>query len=127
MNKIASKLESLGVEKVIFMGSSPRWTDFLPRIILRQLWPELPERTFVGVDKEVINKNLVIKRNFNYSKKQKFIDVISLFCNEQGCLTRIGKDANNELTSWDLGHLTQSASDFLAKKLLAEEVTGQSM
>jgi peptidoglycan/LPS O-acetylase OafA/YrhL len=127
MNKIASKLESLGVEKVIFMGSSPRWTDYLPRILLRQLWPELPERTFVGVDREVINKNIVLKRNFNYSKKQTFIDVIGLFCNEQGCLTRIGKDKNNDLTSWDLGHLTQTASDFLAKKILAEVVMGYSM
>lgn len=120
MNRIATKLESLGVEKIIFIGSSPRWTDFLPRIILRHLWPELPERTLVGVDKEVIHKNMIVKRNFNHSKNRIFIDVIGLFCNEQGCLTRIGKDKNSELTSWDFGHLTQSASDYLASKILVK-------
>lgn len=127
MNKIALKLESLGVEKIIFTGSSPRWTDFLPRIILRQLWPDMPERTFIGVDKNVINKNMITKRNFGHSNNHVFIDVISLFCNEQGCLTRIGKDKSSELTSWDLGHLTQTASDFLASKILAQEVVGNRM
>ena len=127
MNKIALKLESLGVEKIIFIGSSPRWTDFLPRVVLRQLWPEMPERTFVGIDKDVIYKNMIVKRNFDHSKNHIFIDVIGLFCNEQGCLTRIGKDKNDELTSWDFGHLTQAASDFLASKILAQEVTGNRM
>jgi len=122
MNKIASKLEKMGVEKIIFVGSTPRWTDFLPRIILRHLWNEMPERTFVGIDKNVINKNIIIKRNFNNSNKQVFIDLIALFCNEQGCLTRTGKEKNAELTSWDFGHLTQSASDFVASKVLVKEI-----
>jgi len=87
----------------------------------------MPERTFIGVDKNVINKNMITKRNFGHSNNRIFIDVISLFCNEQGCLTRIGKDKNNELTSWDFGHLTQSASDFLASKILAQEVVGNRM
>lgn len=127
MNTIASKLEQLGVEKIIFVGPSPKWTDLLPRIMLRQLWPTFPERTFIGVDKEVIHKNTILKRNFNNSKNKIFKDVIDLFCNEQGCLTRIGKDQTLPLTSWDFGHLTQTASDFLAQKLLVEEVTGQAM
>jgi peptidoglycan/LPS O-acetylase OafA/YrhL len=127
MNRIASKLEELGVEKIIFVGASPKWTDLLPRILLRQLWTTLPERTFIGVDKEVISRNNALKRNFNNSKNRVFVDVIGLFCNEQGCLTRIGKDQSSPLTSWDYGHLTQTASDFLAKRLLAELVTGNLM
>ena len=70
---------------------------------------------------------MIVKRNFDHSKNHIFIDVIGLFCNEQGCLTRIGKDKNDELTSWDFGHLTQAASDFLASKILAQEVTGNRM
>ena len=124
MNKIAAKLESVGVEKIVFLGSSPRWTDFLPRIVLRQLWPQVPNRTFIGVDKDLISRDLIVKRNFNNSKKRVFIDVIELFCNQEGCLTRVPEYQDSSLTSWDLGHLTQAASDFLAKKVLVDAVTG---
>jgi peptidoglycan/LPS O-acetylase OafA/YrhL len=125
MSKIAGKLEAMGVERIIFLGSTPRWTDYLPKIILRQLWPNPPERTFTGVDRDVIRRDILVKRNFKRSNHRVFVDVIDLFCNQQGCLTQVIGENGADLTSWDFGHLTQAASDYLAEKILVDAVTGR--
>jgi peptidoglycan/LPS O-acetylase OafA/YrhL len=125
MGKIATKLEALGVERIIFLGSTPRWTDYLPKIILRHLWPNPPERTFTGVDRDLIRRDILVKRNFKRSDNRVFVDVIDLFCNQQGCLTQLIGENGPELTSWDFGHLTQAASNYLAEKILVDAVTGR--
>jgi hypothetical protein len=51
-----------------------------------------------------------------------YIDVIGVFCDHNGCLTRIGEDSQKGATSWDYGHLTEVASEYLAKKLLVPEI-----
>ena len=40
------------------------------------------------------------------------------FCNEQGGLTYIGDDKKIGLTSYDYGHLSPIASEYLANELL---------
>jgi hypothetical protein len=125
LQHIAQTLEKLGVERVIVMGSVPRWTELLPKIILRQLWSQRPNRTTVGLDQAVIEKNRRLARDFKRSDHSIFLNVIELFCNTQGCLTEIGSDSKYNLTTWDLGHLTQAASIFLADKLLANLVMGK--
>ncbi len=125
MSKIATKLEALGVERIIFLGSTPRWTDYLPKIILRHLWPNPPERTFTGVDRDLIRRDILVKRNFKRSDNRVFVDVIDLFCNQQGCLTQVTGENGLDLTSWDFGHLTQAASNYLARKILVDAITGR--
>lgn len=125
MNLIAQTLERAGVSRVIVMGPAPKWTDLLPKIILRHLWEQKPNRTTVGVDQETIKKNRDLSMGFKRSDHRIYADIIGLFCNNQGCLTEAGSDQKYNLTTWDTGHFTSGASKLLAEKLLANLILGK--
>ena len=118
MRDLAVTLKSFGVKQVIFVGPAPHWQDDLPKIMVRQLWPSLPMRTWVGVDKTFQALNETLKHDFENSPTAIYIDTMALFCNQDGCLTRLHDETTAELTSWDRGHLTPSASEYLAKQQL---------
>jgi len=118
---IYTKLKELGVQRIIFIGPVPHWKSDLPKIIARQLWVNTPQRTFVGVDKDLILINRGLKQQWSAHGLQ-FLDLMSLFCNEDGCLTRIGDDRLTGITTQDYGHLLPIASDFVAKNLLVQKI-----
>lgn len=113
----------LSAKRVLFAGPIPHWQKDLPKIIMRNLWYNTPERTFVQLNKKVIENNLELEKQFAGSKD--FINIMQVFCNEQGCLTRIGDDRKTGITSFDWGHLLPIASDYLAKNLLIEKITSR--
>jgi len=119
-NQISGKLKALGVGKVIILGSTPRWTAYLPKIIVKAFWLNTPRKTFVGIDQEVLSNNLMLHTQFKQTNSEIFVDVIDFFCDDNGCLTYIGDDIKTGITSWDYGHLTLIASDLLAKELLVK-------
>jgi peptidoglycan/LPS O-acetylase OafA/YrhL len=92
LNKLSDFLLHKNVNKVIFTGPTPHWNNELPKIILRKLWSNTPERTFEDINKKIINENEIIKSQLHVSNTIIFIDLIDFFCNESGCLTRIGDD-----------------------------------
>jgi hypothetical protein len=118
MYSIGSELESLGVQKIIFTGPTPHWTSDLPKIILRKLWSDTPERTFTGIDAKVLKENEALEHNFTSNSHRYFVGIIDYFCNEKGCLTRIGSDRQSGITTWDYGHLTPIASGAFARDVL---------
>jgi peptidoglycan/LPS O-acetylase OafA/YrhL len=118
---IRNILMNFGVSKVIFLGPLPHWTSDLPKIISRQLWIATPERTFVGVDKNIIHANRILKADF-LSFNLNYLDAISVFCDSNGCLTRIGENKLTGITTNDYGHLLQISSDYLARELLVKSV-----
>ena len=113
-----------GVSRVVFTGPVPHWTADLPKIIVRKLWDLPSDRTFVGVNYDVVRENELLRKRFQNVESFVFVDLIGFFCNDVGCITRVGNDRQNEITTWDYGHLTPLASDFLAKNLLARIVFG---
>jgi hypothetical protein len=48
-NKLNDILLKIGVGKVVFIGPSPHWERDFPQIILRKLWNNTPEITFIGI------------------------------------------------------------------------------
>ncbi len=121
---IRAKLTSLGVGKIIFTGPTPHWTADLPKIILRNFWENTPNRTFSGIDSSIFKENSLLEKNFSQSDKVIFVNLINFFCNKSGCLTYIGNNKETGLTTFDYGHLTPIASEYLAKKLLVKLVVG---
>jgi hypothetical protein len=89
---------------------------------MRNLWSNTPERTFVNIDEKTINANASLKTQFLKARHLVFVDVISALCNDSGCLTRIGNDKKTGITSFDHGHLTPIASDYLARDLLIKNI-----
>ncbi len=122
MSEMAEKLESLGVKKILFLGPTPQWTADLPKILARQLWATKPRRTFIGIDQDIMEANKQLLREFGKTKAAEFVDVISLFCDAEGCLTYTEDDIKSSITTFDYGHLTPSASKFLSKNLLIQRI-----
>ena len=123
MNQIVKKLKETGINKIIFIGPVPHWKPDLPKVIARKFWSNTPRRTWVGIDQEVVSLNEKIKLNdLNNVSGVSFVDLMDFFCNAQGCLTYLGNDRKLGITSWDYGHLTPAASDFLARGLLVNAV-----
>nr|GEU28095.1 hypothetical protein [Tanacetum cinerariifolium] len=81
-----AKLTAAGVKKVIFAGPVPHWEQALPKIVLRKLWENTPQRTFVGLDQAVYDNNSDLRAQFEASPSMVFADLIGQFCNAQGCL-----------------------------------------
>lgn len=118
MKRTAAELLRRGAKQVLFMGPSPHWTGDLPKIVVRRLWPNIPERTRVGIDVQFMLLNEKLKSDFINTANSAYVDLIDMFCNPTGCLVHLGSEYDFELTSWDYGHLTPSASDYAAKRLL---------
>jgi peptidoglycan/LPS O-acetylase OafA/YrhL len=124
MNLIADKLKALGVGKVIFVGSSPQWTANLPGLVARKLWPDVPRRTLVGVDQQVLQDDARLRQNFRYGPGVTFVSMIDLLCKQDGCTTYVGDNLRDGLIGYDQHHLTPAGSDYVAKHLLVESITG---
>lgn len=122
MNEIIVKLRHLGVKRIIFTGPSPHCKQALPYLIARRWFDNTPKRTFSGIDQSIIDLNNQLKSGFKHQNDVAFISLIDFFCNNDGCLTYIGGDKKQGITTWDYGHLTPIASDLLAKQLLVGEI-----
>jgi len=123
MKAIAAKLRAAGVPKILFAGPAPEWDASLPTIIARDWWLHTPKRTFSHVDKKFIEENDSLKAQFKGNGIGGYLDIVSTFCNEDGCLTYLGDDRMAGIITADYGHLTFKASDYLASKLLVGAVT----
>lgn len=124
--KTENALKNMGVGKVLFIGPTPQWKNSLPKIIMRKLWHNTPERTFLDINEKIILENSNLKAQFSKSKNLIFLDLFEFFCDDRGCLTRIGHDKKTGITTADYGHLTPIASDYLAKNLLVGVIIGNS-
>lgn len=122
LNALARRLVSAGIKKVLILGPAPRWKDDLPKLFIRQLWAEQPERTMRGVDVDFMRKNDNLKRLIEQTDQIQYVDMMGIFCDSKGCLTRFGAKLDQNLTTWDRGHLTELASDYFARRLLVPTI-----
>lgn len=121
MKDLSQKLKSVGVEKIIFTGPSPHWSPSLPAVLARSL-PRVPERTFWGIDRGVLELDEKLKiESANYPNFV-YISLIDFFCNVEGCLTHYNSDVAASVTTWDYGHLAPIASHHLAREVLVPSI-----
>ena len=125
INQIGSALRAAGVKKVIFAGPVPRWTADLPQLIQTRFWVNTPRRTYRGIDQGVKQANEQLQAEFKPMDGVVLIDMFKFFCDASGCLTNLTDDRKTGLVSYDYGHLTPVASDYLVKNLLADVITGK--
>lgn len=123
-NATGAVLKQLGVTRTLFAGPTPHWRTALPTIVARLLWHDTPRRSFVGIDPSFRTLNEILIDHFTTSDAMAFVDIMGVFCNEQGCLTYLGDDRRTGLTSGDGAHLRAVASDYLAQQVLVRMVVG---
>ena len=125
LDQLYKNIKNIGVNKIIFIGQSPEWNAFLPNIIMRTSIDKIPRYTHKGLNLKTIEDNKKVKLAFelgNSDSSRKFIDLIELFCNHDGCMIYLDQDIKSGLTSFDNNHLSPIASDYLAKNKLVNTI-----
>lgn len=126
VESLSSVLKKLGVERIVFVGQSPEWSDALPTLMMRKQVVGIPERTKSGLFPETLVINERTKQIFASPESGiAFVDLIDLFCNADGCLVYLGKDPVSGMTYFDSHHLSPVASDYLAKNSLVKAILGK--
>jgi peptidoglycan/LPS O-acetylase OafA/YrhL len=118
--RTVARLKALYVSKIVLLGPPPGWQAGLPTTVLnyyQQTGAVLPIRTFYGSTDEWVRGRDALLASLSRELGIQYVSVRNVFCNEEGCLTRIGPDAS-QLTAFDAGHLTVPASIFLASHVL---------
>ena len=127
MKRLSEHLLQMGVKKVVYAGLAPQWEVPLPTIIARKLMymkaDNVPERLDRGLRRSVLDSNAALGAKAAGAPFV-LVDLVKFFCNAQGCLTRIGRRPAEDSVTWDYGHLTPVASDYLGANLLAEVLFG---
>jgi peptidoglycan/LPS O-acetylase OafA/YrhL len=126
VESLSSALKNLGVQRIVFVGQSPEWSDALPTLMMRKQVVGIPERTKGGLVPETLVINELTKQIFaTPSAGIAYVDLIDLFCNADGCLVYLGKDPVSGMTYFDSHHLSPVASDYLAKNSLVKAILGK--
>ena len=115
------QLKAAGAKKIIVLGQPPTWEEDLPKLILRKYLLDgrkIPIRTLTGVEKRSLDVDETMKSQ-HYADGISYISLKDALCNQQGCLTLVGDDIQNDLISFDEGHLTQSGADYITKEVIA--------
>ncbi|MDI1310114.1 MAG: acyltransferase family protein [Methylotenera sp.] len=115
-------LKSYGVQKIIIVGPVPDWQQYLYRYFARHLWERKPSRTKENLAPEVFNTDLKMKALIPTEKSVVYISMLDILCNNQGCLTYLGSDYKNSLVTWDYGHLTLPASEYVARNAIGPAI-----
>lgn len=117
-------LRSVGIKTIVVVGPAPRWSMNLPWIIVRN-WTTVPQRTWTGFNHKVSRYNSRLGRFVSsYGDDVRYVDIVKQFCNASGCLTYLGDNMRDGITTWDQGHLTPVASKYLSDMALVAAVTG---
>lgn len=114
---VSFRLKQLGVKEVLLVGPVPHWQPDLYKLIARKL-PNVSNRFAEGFDAQVssVDKQLKVKYG-NGSHHIKYVSLVDTLCDQGGCLAYIGQDALAGITSFDYGHLTGVASEFVGQSL----------
>ncbi len=121
--KLAHHLRKLGARKVILVGPAPQWEPALNVLLARKYWPDMPIRLLNGLSKDVANTERVLKSTYNKSNELTYVSLFDLFCNEQGCQTKLDSKKIDDLVTWDYGHFTTRASKYVGKQALLPVVS----
>jgi hypothetical protein len=110
--------------RIVVLGAEPVWKRGLPNEVLRYYMLHhrlIPARTTESVSANWYDAELRAKL---VPKGAEFISAWDVFCNDDGCLARLGDQAS-DITSSDTIHLTEKGSVFLVQSIIDRVLDGQ--
>ena len=110
--------------RIVVLGAVPAWRRGLPSEVLRYFMLHralIPERS---PDAAAPTAYDALMRTRLEPLGAEFISASDVFCNAQGCLTRIG-DAAADITASDQVHITEKASVFLIASIIDRLLGGE--
>jgi peptidoglycan/LPS O-acetylase OafA/YrhL len=110
--------------RVVVLGAVPAWRRGLPFEVLRyyMLHHQLIPARSTNASPSA-NYDAVMRQSLEPLGAQ-FISASDVFCNEDGCLTRIG-DTARDISVSDQVHVTEKASVYLIQSIIDEVLRGQ--
>jgi peptidoglycan/LPS O-acetylase OafA/YrhL len=120
--ELAQTLRAHGAKAVLLLGPVPRWQQPLHAIIARHFWPNPPVRLNTWLASAPFETDRLLCRRYGSSSDLRYVSMIEGLCNADGCLTRVGPDLFEDIESFDDGHLTPSASKYLAERVVTPVV-----
>lgn len=114
--ELISSIKRAGVSNIILVGPVPQWTKDLHDILVHDL-DNVPKKLLKFINHDIIETNEELSVEFSSYPGVGFIDIIDLFCDQNGCLVYIGDDVKVGITTYDYGHLTPIASEYVAEKI----------
>lgn len=126
LDNVAETVAALKKEtdaRVVVLGDVPSWRRGLPSEVLRYFILHralIPERSPNGSPSSAYD---AVMRARLEPLGAEFISASDVFCNAQGCLTRIG-DAAADITASDQIHITEKASIFLVASIIDRVLGG---
>lgn len=119
LKELARVATESGVKNVIVVGPVPRFEQSLYQLVVRKYWSQTPRRisgNLLPVPLET--DKLLTQRYADGVGGFEYLSAISVFCDQDGCLTYLGDDRKTGLVTFDYGHLTSMASVFFSEKAL---------
>jgi len=117
--QVAEAIEELrrnGVRKIDMVGQLPEWPKTLPVTVFDAY--KRDGKIHQHLSNELVDNRSAMEDGMRLFARQqgvRYISPTSVFCSRQGCLTMIGGRLD-QLTSFDRGHLTVPASEFLVER-----------
>jgi len=112
-------LQQVGIRRIVVIGSVPVWLQSSPRLAMYRAYKadplhRIPERlsSFTPLTLDIDRRLKDIASNLGV----RFISAYDVFCNDNGCLTRLG-DTAKDIVQWDQTHLTPRASWYFVSRI----------
>jgi hypothetical protein len=117
--EIVRFLQQIGVRRIVVVGSVPVWLQSDPRQAMYRAYKadplhRIPERlsSFTPLTLDIDRRLKDIASNLGV----RFISAYDVFCNDNGCLTRLG-DTAKDIVQFDRTHLTPTASWYFISRI----------
>ena len=124
VGETVTALRQIGA-RVVVLGPVPLWKRGLPNEVLRyymlhhRLIPERSDRATAHGSFDATMREALVPLGAH------FISASDALCNADGCLARIGDNAD-DITASDQVHLTEKGSVFLVRSIIDDVLDGQS-
>lgn len=115
------RVKSAGVANVVLVGQLPVWTPSLPEIIEREYIAKrkpIPQRSRIGIEPGFFAVDATLAQHFATAGVN-YVQLMGHLCNEDGCPVSVGPDLSRDLITFDAGHLTNIASDYIVERFVA--------
>lgn len=121
LRKTVDALRSVGVVRVILLGPAPFWEGNLPTNLVDLMKKSendtLPRHTTYRLTSIGSDSDGQLSEISAGIEHLEYFSVMNVLCTDTGCLTTTN-GLPSGLTTWDYGHLTTPAAEFVALELL---------
>ena len=122
---LAAKLRGFGVRQVILIGPVPQWQPSLYKLILKNYWGAVPLRLNHHLRQSVFAADRIMKERYGHSPELTYISLVDSLCNADGCLTHVDGNPKEGLITYDYGHFTLPASEYVVNNFIAPVLAPQ--